>query len=180
MLLRFRELYKTKIVPELQKELGLSNVMEVPRLVKVVLSMGVKDAVTDSKAVENAAKELTLIAGQKVLTTKARKSIASFKLREGLEIGCKVTLRKDRMYDFLERLIMIALPRIRDFRGFSDKSFDGRGNFNLGIKEHIIFPEINYDKIEKIKGFNVTIVTSSSDTDTAKALLSKFNLPFIE
>jgi large subunit ribosomal protein L5 len=154
--------------------------MEVPRLVKVVLSMGVKDAVTESKAIENAVKELTLIAGQKVMATNARKSIASFKLREGMPIGCKVTLRKDRMYDFLERLIMIALPRLRDFRGFSSKSFDGKGNFSLGIKEHIIFPEINYDKIEKIRGFNVTIVTSASNTKNAKALLEKFHLPFKE
>jgi large subunit ribosomal protein L5 len=178
MLPRFKELYKTKIVPELKKELGFTNVMEVPRLVKIILSMGVKDAVAESKAVENAAKELTLISGQKVLTTQARKSIASFKLRKGLPIGCKVTLRKDRMYDFLERLIMIALPRIRDLRGFSEKSFDGKGNFSLGIKEHIIFPEINYDKIEKIRGLNVTIVTSTTDMKCAKALLAKFNLPF--
>jgi large subunit ribosomal protein L5 len=178
MLLRFRELYKTKIVSELKEELGLSNIMEVPRLVKVVLSMGVKDAVAESKAVEQAARDLTLIAGQKVLTTKARKSIATFKLRAGLPIGCKVTLRKDRMYDFLERLIMIALPRLRDFRGFSDKSFDGKGNFSLGVKEHIIFPEINYDKIEKIRGFNVTIVTSTKNTEHAKALLQKFHVPF--
>ena len=134
MLVRFRELYKTKIIPELKKELGFANEMEVPRLVKVVLSMGVKDAVTESKAIENAVKELTLISGQKVMATNARKSIASFKLREGMPIGCKVTLRKDRMYDFLERLIMIALPRLRDFRGFSSKSFDGKGNFSLGIK----------------------------------------------
>lgn len=140
--------------------------------------MGVKDAVAESKAVENAAKELTLIAGQKAVTTQARKSIASFKLRKGLPIGCKVTLRKDRMYDFLERLTRIALPRVRDLRGFSEKSFDGKGNFSLGIKEHIIFPEINYDKIEKIRGLNVTIVTSTSKAEHAKALLAKFNLPF--
>jgi large subunit ribosomal protein L5 len=178
MLLRFRELYRTKIISELKEELELSNIMEVPRLVKVVLSMGVKDAVSESKAVEQAARDLTLIAGQKVLTTNARKSIATFKLRAGLPIGCKVTLRKDRMYDFLERLIMIALPRIRDFRGFSEKSFDGKGNFSLGVKEHIIFPEINYDKIEKIRGFNVTIVTSASNTQHAKALLQKFHVPF--
>ena len=178
MLLRFRDLYKTKIIPELKKELEFVNVMEVPRLIKVILSMGVKDAVAESKAIENAAQELTLIAGQKVLKTQARKSIASFKLRKGLPIGCKVTLRKNRMYDFLERLIMIALPRVRDFRGLSEKSFDGKGNFSLGIKEHIIFPEINYDKIDKIRGLNVTIVTSTSNQQHARALLMKFNLPF--
>jgi len=178
MLSRFNDLYKTKIVSELKKELELENIMEVPRLTKIILSMGIKDAVAEPKSVENAAKELGLIAGQKVLTTLARKSIATFKLRKGMPIGCKVTLRKSRMYDFLERLIMIALPRIRDFRGFSDKSFDGEGNFSLGIKEHIIFPEINYDKIEKIRGFNITVVTSTSNMQHAKALLAKFNVPF--
>ena len=178
MLIRFKDLYKTKIIPELKTELGFKNVMEVPRLIKIVLSMGVKDAVADNKSLDNAVKELTLIAGQKVLKTQARKSIATFKLRKGLPIGCKVTLRKNRMYDFLERFVMIALPRVRDFRGFSIKSFDGKGNFNLGVKEHIIFPEINYDKIDKIRGLNITIVTSTNDQQHAKALLGKFNLPF--
>lgn len=177
-MLRFNELYKTKLIPQLQSELGLKNVMQVPRLVKIVLSMGVKEAVSDGKAVDNAAKELALIGGQKALVTKAKKSIASFKLREGLPIGCLITLRKNRMYDFLERLVMIALPRVRDFRGFSEKSFDGTGNLSLGIKEHIVFPEINYDKIEKIRGLNITIVTSTSNAEHAKALLVGFNLPF--
>lgn len=177
-MLRFSELYKTKLIAQLQSELGLENVMQVPRLVKIVLSMGVKEAVSDGKAVDNASKELSLIGGQKPLVTKAKKSIASFKLREGLPIGCLITLRKNRMYDFLERLVMIALPRVRDFRGFSVKSFDGNGNLSLGIKEHIIFPEINYDKIEKIRGLNVTIVTSTNNMQHAKALLSGFNIPF--
>lgn len=177
-MLRFSELYKTKLIAQLQSELGLENVMQVPRLVKIVLSMGVKEAVSDGKAVDNASKELSLIGGQKPLVTKAKKSIASFKLREGLPIGCLITLRKSRMYDFLERLVMIALPRVRDFRGFSTKSFDGNGNLSLGIKEHIIFPEINYDKIEKIRGLNVTIVTSTNNMQHAKALLSGFNIPF--
>ncbi|NRA73313.1 MAG: 50S ribosomal protein L5 [Rickettsiales bacterium] len=178
MLLRFKDLYKTKIIPELKEELGFKNIMEVPRLMKIVLSMGVKDAVAEKKALEHASGELTLIAGQKTVNTDTRKSIASFKLRKGMSIGCKVTLRKDRMYAFLERFTMIALPRVRDFRGFSNKSFDGKGNFNLGVKEHIIFPEINYDKIDKIRGLNITIVTSTDNQQHAKALLTKFNLPF--
>jgi large subunit ribosomal protein L5 len=177
-MLRFRELYKKELAPALQKKFNYSNVMETPRLVKVVLNMGVGDAIADSKVVNEAAKELTLIAGQKAIITEAKKSIAAFKLREGMKLGCKVTLRKDRMFDFLERLVMVALPRVRDFRGLSVKSFDGSGNFNLGIKEHIVFPEINYDKISKIRGLNITIVTTARNDEEAKELLSGFSIPF--
>ena len=177
-MLRFQELYHKEIVSNLFSSLELKNIMQVPRLEKIVLSMGVKEGVGDNKAVDAAAKELSLIAGQKAVVTKAKKSISSFKLREGMAIGCKVTLRKKRMYEFLERLVYIALPRLRDFRGFSPRSFDGLGNFNFGIKEHIIFPEINYDKIAKIRGLNVTIVTSTTDQEQAKALLTSFNVPF--
>jgi large subunit ribosomal protein L5 len=177
-MLRFRELYKKELAPSLQKEFKYSNVMQTPRLVKVVLNMGVGDAIADSKVVNEAAKELTLIAGQKAIITEAKKSIAAFKLREGMKLGCKVTLRKDRMFDFLERLVMVALPRVRDFRGLSAKSFDGSGNFNLGIKEHIVFPEINYDKISKIRGLNITIVTTARNDEEAKELLSGFSIPF--
>ena len=177
-MIRFKELYTKELVKTLQDKFGYKNVMETPRLVKIVLSMGVGDAVADSKVINDAAKELGLIAGQKPIITNAKKSIASFKLREGMKIGCKVTLRKSRMYDFLERLVMIALPRVRDFRGFSIKSFDGKGNFNLGIKEHIVFPEINYDKISKIRGLNITVVTSAKTDKEAKELLAGFNIPF--
>ena len=177
-MIRFKEKYNKELVPELQKTFGYKNAMQTPRLLKVVLSMGVGEAVADSKVIHEAAKELGLIAGQKPVITVAKHSISSFKLREGMQIGCKVTLRKDRMYDFLERLVMIALPRVRDFRGFSAKSFDGNGNFNLGIKEHIVFPEINYDKIRNIRGLNVTIVTSAKTNNEAEKLLSGFNIPF--
>ncbi len=177
-MLRFRELYKKELAPALQKQFNYDNVMETPRLVKVVLNMGVGDAIADSKVIHEAAKELTLIAGQKAIITEAKKSIAAFKLREGMKLGCKVTLRKDRMFDFLERLVMVALPRVRDFRGLSVKSFDGKGNFNLGIKEHIVFPEINYDKISKIRGLNITIVTTARNDEEAKELLAGFNIPF--
>lgn len=177
-MLRFRELYKKELAPALQKKFNYGNVMETPRLVKVVLNMGVGDAIADSKVINEAAKELTLIAGQKAIITEAKKSIAAFKLREGMKLGCKVTLRKDRMFDFLERLVMVALPRVRDFRGLSVKSFDGKGNFNLGIKEHIVFPEINYDKISKIRGLNITIVTTARNDEEAKELLAGFNIPF--
>lgn len=177
-MLRFKELYTKEILPALQSEFKYKTIMQVPRLQKIVLSMGVGDAVADSKAMTEAVEEMKLIAGQKPVVTTAKKSISAFKLRAGMSIGCKVTLRKDRMYDFLERLVMIALPRTRDFRGFSEKSFDGKGNFNLGIKEHIVFPEINYDKISKIKGLNVTIVTSASKNEEAKRLLEGFHFPF--
>jgi len=177
-MIRFKELYTKELIPALQKTFEYDNVMQTPRLMKIVLSMGVGDAVADSKVIHEAAKELGLIAGQKPIITVAKQSIAAFKLREGMQIGCKVTLRKDKMYDFLERLVMIALPRVRDFRGFSLKSFDGKGNFNLGIKEHIVFPEINYDKISKIRGLNITIVTSAKNDKEAKELLAGFNIPF--
>ncbi len=177
-MIRFKELYTQELVKTLKEKFGYNNVMETPRLVKIVLSMGVGDAVADSKVINDAAKELGLIAGQKPIITSAKQSIASFKLREGMKIGCKVTLRKSRMYDFLERLVMIALPRVRDFRGLSVKSFDGKGNFNLGIKEHIVFPEINYDKISKIRGLNITVVTSAKTDKEAKELLAGFNIPF--
>ena len=175
---QYRQLYKEDIIPALIKEFGYKNVMEVPRLTKVVLSMGVKDAVIDSKAVDKSSAELSLIAGQKAIITLAKKSIATFKIRVDQPIGCKVTLRKQRMYEFLERLVMIALPRIRDFRGFSDKSFDGTGNFSLGIKEHIVFPEIDYNKIEKVRGLNITIGTTAKTNAEAKAMLALFNIPF--
>ena len=177
-MLRYKDLYTKDLAPALRNKFNYKNVMETPRIVKIVLNMGVSDAVADSKAIVDASKDLALIAGQKPVITEAKESIASFKLREGMKIGCKVTLRKEKMYDFLERLVMVALPRVRDFRGFSSKSFDGRGNFNLGIKEHIVFPEINYDKITKIRGLNVTIVTTARTNEEAKELLAGFNIPF--
>jgi large subunit ribosomal protein L5 len=177
-MLRFRELYKKEIAAKLMEKFQYENSMQIPRLEKVVLSMGVGEAVIDSKVMANAVEELGLIAGQKPVVTLAKKSVAAFKLRQGMPIGCKVTLRKGKMYDLLERLVMIALPRLRDFRGFSKKSFDGKGNFNLGMKEHIVFPEINYDKIDKIRGLNITIVTSTKKDEEAKELLAGFNFPF--
>ena len=177
-MLGLKELYRKESIASLQKSLKLSNIMQVPRIEKVVLSMGVGEAVSDSKAIEGAVADLALIAGQKPLITRAKKSIASFKLREGMSIGCKVTLRGDIMYAFLEKLVMIALPRVRDFRGFSIKNFDKRGNLNIGVKEHIVFPEIDYDKISKIRGLNVTIVTNSNKDSEAKALLESLRFPF--
>ncbi len=178
MLLRFKELYNNQIVPNLQKEFAYANKHQLPKLKKIVVNMGVGEAVADSKVINNAINDLTLISGQKPLVTEAKKSIATFKLREGMKVGCKVTLRRDRMYDFLERLVMVALPRVKEFRGFSSKSFDGRGNFTFGIKEQIVFPEINYDKIDVIRGMDITIVTSASTNEEGKFLLSGFNLPF--
>ncbi|MDR0329403.1 MAG: 50S ribosomal protein L5 [Rickettsia sp.] len=178
MLLRFKDLYTKEIVPNLQKEFAYKNKHQMPKVVKIVVNMGVGETVTDSKVINNAVNDLTLISGQKPLVTEAKKSIATFKLREGMKVGCKVTLRKDRMYDFLERLVIVALPRIKEFRGFSSKSFDGRGNFTFGIKEQIVFPEINYDKIDVIRGMDITIVTSAMNNEEGKLLLSGFNLPF--
>ncbi len=178
-MLRFKELYSKEIIPSIKEKFNYSNPMQIPKLVKVSLNMGCGDAILDKKNLESAVEELSLIAGQKAVITKAKKSIAGFKLREDMNIGCRVTLRKDRMYDFLERLVMVALPRARDFRGFSVKSFDGNGNLNLGIKEHIVFPEIDYDKINKVRGLNITIVTSAKTDEEAKALLSGFNIPFV-
>ncbi|HHO48589.1 MAG TPA: 50S ribosomal protein L5 [Desulfobacteraceae bacterium] len=173
-----REYYETTCRPQLQEKYGYTNTLEIPRIEKVVLNMGLGEAVQNPKVVENAANELTLIAGQKAVVTRARKSIATFKLREGMPIGCRVTLRHERMYDFLSRLINIALPRVRDFRGVSPKGFDGRGNFSMGIKEQIIFPEIDYDKIDKIRGLNISIVTSAKSDDAAYELLSGLGMPF--
>ncbi len=174
---RLKELYKSEIAPRLQQELGLKNVMEIPRITKVTLNMGVGEALADKKVLENAVAEMQLIAGQKPVVTKARKSIAAFKVREGWPIGCKVTLRGERMYEFLERLVSIAIPRIRDFRGISAKSFDGRGNFAMGVTEQIIFPEIDYDKIDKLRGLDITITTTARNNDEGRALLRAFNFP---
>jgi len=175
---QLKEEYKDKIVPELMKEFGYNNIMQVPGLEKVTLNMGLGEAVRNPKIVEGAANELTMIAGQKCLVTKARKSIAGFKLREGMPIGAMVTLRGERMYLFLSKLINIALPRVRDFRGIKSKGFDGRGNYSFGIKEHIIFPEIDYDKIDKIKGLNITITTSANSNQEGHFLLKALGMPF--
>jgi len=173
-----KEQYENELKSELQKTLGITNIMEIPKIEKIVLNMGLGDAVQNPKIVEKASQELTLIAGQKAVVTRAKKSIASFKLREGMPIGTRVTLRQDRMYDFLSKLINIALPRVRDFRGVSAKGFDGRGNFSMGITEHIIFPEIDYDKIDQIRGLNVTIVTTAKTDASALALLDAIGIPF--
>jgi len=175
---RLAEQYRNEIVPELVKQFGYKSVMEVPRLDKIVLNMGVGEAVNDKKILENAVGDLTLIAGQKPVITKARKSIAGFKIRAGYPIGCKVTLRNVRMYEFLDRLISVAIPRVRDFRGISARAFDGKGNFNMGVKEQIIFPEIEYDKIDALRGLNVTIATTAKSDSEARALLSAFRFPF--
>lgn len=169
--------YRDEIAPKLKEELGLDNVMEVPRITKITLNMGVGEAVGDKKVMENAVADMTKIAGQKPVVTMARKSIAGFKIRDGWPIGCKVTLRQDRMYEFLERLISIAIPRIRDFRGISPKSFDGRGNFAMGVTEQIIFPEINYDEVDTLRGMDITITTTARTDDEGRALLRAFNFP---
>jgi large subunit ribosomal protein L5 len=173
---RLKEVYRTEIAPKLKEELGV-NVMEVPRITKITLNMGVGEALADKKLLENAVNDLALISGQKPVVTKARKSVAGFKVREGWPIGCKVTLRSDRMYEFLERLISIAIPRIRDFRGISPKSFDGRGNFAMGVSEQIIFPEIDYDKVDTLRGLDITITTTAKTDDEGRALLRAFNFP---
>lgn len=173
-----KEQYESVLKDELQKKLGITNVMEIPRIEKIVLNMGLGDAVQNPKVVEKAAQELSMISGQKAVVTRAKKSIATFKLRAGMPIGARVTLRKDRMYDFLSKLINIALPRVRDFRGVSTKGFDGRGNYSMGVTEHIIFPEIDYDKIDQIRGLNVTIVTSAKTDGHARALLDAVGMPF--
>ncbi|WP_419235209.1 50S ribosomal protein L5 [Rickettsia endosymbiont of Nabis limbatus] len=177
-MLRFKELYQKEIISNLQKEFSYKNKHEIPAIEKIVINMGVGEAIADSKVIDKAVNDLTLISGQKPVVTLARKSIATFKLRDGMKIGCKVTLRKDRMYDFLERLVIVALPRVKEFRGFSYKSFDGKGNFTFGLKEQIVFPEINYDKIDTIRGMDITIVTSAKTDKEGKSLLSGFNLPF--
>ena len=175
---RLRQLYEDVVKASMMKEFGYKNVMEVPRITKIVLNMGVGEATQDSKLVQVAADELQKIAGQKVVITKSRRAIAQFKIRENLAIGAKVTLRKTRMYEFLDRFITIALPRVRDFRGLSEKSFDGHGNYAMGIKEHLIFPEIDYDKIDRVWGLDVIVCTSASTDDEARALLTAFNFPF--
>ncbi len=173
-----KEQYLNECVPQLMKEFGYKNIMEVPKIEKIVLNMGLGEAVQNPKIVDSANTELTLIAGQKSVVTRAKKSIATFKLREGMPIGCRVTLRGDRMYDFLAKLVHIALPRVRDFRGISLKAFDGRGNYSLGIKEHIIFPEIDYDKIDKIKGLNIAITTTAKTDEEGRFLLRAMGMPF--
>ena len=175
---RLRDYFESEIHPKLMESMSYSNGMQVPKLEKIVLNMGVGEASQDRKKIESAVEEMTLIAGQKPVTTRARQSIAGFKLRDGMIVGCKVTLRGERMYEFLDRLINVALPRVRDFRGISGKSFDGRGNFALGIKEQFIFPEINYDRVDQIRGMDVVICTTASSDDEARELLREFNMPF--
>lgn len=175
---RLKELYNKELAPKLKEELGLANVMEVPRITKITINMGVGEAVGDKKVLENAVNDLIKISGQKAVVTKSRKSIAGFKIREDWPIGCKVTLRKDRMYEFLDRLISIAIPRIRDFRGISPKQFDGRGNFSMGVTEQIIFPEIDYDKVDRLRGLDICITTTARTDDEGRALLKAFNFPF--
>lgn len=177
---RLQETYKKEIAPSLQKKFGYTSVMQVPRIEKITVNMGVGEAAADKKILANAVAELEKITGQKVVTTKAKKSIAGFKIREGWPIGCKVTLRREKMYEFLDRLVTIALPRVRDFRGISARSFDGRGNYSLGIKEQIVFPEIEYDKIDALRGMDITITTSAPTNKEAFALLQAFKFPFKE
>ena len=176
---RLHEEYKNKIKAEMLEKFGYDNVMQVPRLEKVVLNMGVGEAAQDSKKIQAAVADLTLIAGQKPVVTRAKKSIAGFKLREGMPIGAKVTLRRDRMFEFVDRLINIALPRVRDFRGLNSRSFDGRGNYSMGLKEQIVFPEIDYDKVDTIRGLDIIVVTTANTDDEARELLRGFNFPFV-
>ena len=178
-LTKMQKLYVEQIRAKMTERFGYTNVMQVPRIDKIVLNMGVGEATQDKKLVDKAAAEMALIAGQKPVITKAKKSVATFKLREGMPIGCKVTLRREKMYEFLDRLVTVALPRVRDFRGLNPKSFDGRGNYAMGLKEQIIFPEINYDKMENVRGMDVIITTTATTDDEARALLSLFGLPFI-
>ncbi|MBM7646871.1 large subunit ribosomal protein L5 [Scopulibacillus daqui] len=175
---RFKEKYKNEVVPALMEKFNYSSIMEVPRIEKVVINMGVGDAVQNSKALDNAVEELTAIAGQKPVITRAKKSIAGFKLREGMPIGTKVTLRSERMYDFLDKLVSVSLPRVRDFRGVSKKAFDGRGNYTLGIREQLIFPEVDYDKVNKVRGMDIVIVTTAKTDEEAYELLSLLGMPF--
>ena len=175
---KLHEIYKDTVVPELFKQFGYTSVMQVPRIVKITLNMGVGEAVADKKILENAVADLTAISGQKPLVTKARKSVAGFKIREGYPIGAKVTLRGERMWDFLERLVSIAIPRIRDFRGVNPKSFDGRGNYSMGVREQIIFPEIDYDKVDAVRGLDITVTTTARTDEEGRALLTAFNFPF--
>ena len=178
MAARLAAVYRDQIVPKLKADLGVANIMQVPKITKITVNMGVGEAVADRKVMDAAVADLTKITGQKPMVTKSRKAIAAFKLRQGLAVGCMVTLRGDRMYEFLDRLISIAMPRIRDFRGVSARSFDGRGNYSLGVKEQIIFPEIQYDQIDTIRGMDITITTTASDNKQGRALLEAFNFPF--
>lgn len=178
MAVRLKEFYREKVVPALKQELGYANVMQIPRLLKIVVNMGLGDAVQNAKLLESGVSDLTQITGQKPIVTKAHKSIANFKLREGVPIGCAVTLRGDRMYEFLDRLVSVALPRVRDFQGISEKAFDGRGNYSLGVREHTIFPEINIDKVEQVKGFTCSFVTSARTDAEGRALLRALGMPF--
>lgn len=175
---RLEEFYKTEVTKRLQEQFQYKNVMEVPRITKVTLNMGVGEAVGDKKVMEHAVNDMTLISGQKPIVTRARKSIAGFKIRDGWPVGCKVTLRRERMYEFLDRLISIAIPRIRDFRGLNGKSFDGRGNYNMGVREQIIFAEVDYDKIDALRGMDITITTTAKTDEEGRALLAAFNFPF--
>ncbi|MCP4002400.1 MAG: 50S ribosomal protein L5 [Gammaproteobacteria bacterium] len=175
---RLQEYYKTTVMPKLQEELGLKNVMEVPKITKITLNMGVGEAVNDKKIIEKAVGDMTLIAGQKAMVTLARKSVASFKIRDNYPIGCKVTLRRDQMYEFLDRLISIAIPRIRDFRGLNPKSFDGRGNYSMGVQEQIVFPEVDYDSVDSVRGMDICITTTAKNNEQGRALLDAFSFPF--
>jgi len=175
---RLQEFYREKVVPQLTEQLGLKNVMEVPKVSKITLNMGVGEALADRKIIEKAMDDMAMIAAQKPLLRLARKSVATFKVREGMPVGCKVTLRRERMYEFLDRLISIAIPRVRDFRGLNPRSFDGRGNYSMGVQEQIIFPEIDYDHIDSIRGMDITITTTARNDEHGKALLEAFNFPF--
>ena len=175
---RLKEFYKTEVIKKMTEQFGYSSPMQVPRIEKITLNMGVGEAVADKKIMEHAVGDMEKIAGQKAIVTKAKKSVAAFKIRDDYPVGCKVTLRRDRMYEFLDRIVTVASPRIRDFRGISARSFDGRGNYNMGVKEQIIFPEIEYDKIDALRGMNITITTTAKTDEEAKALLSAFSFPF--
>lgn len=175
---RLKEHYEKNLLPALMQRLGLTNPMEAPRIIKITVNMGVGEAVADKKIVDNAVKDMEAITGQKAVITKARKSVAAFKVRDGMPIGCKVTLRRERMYEFLDRLITVAIPRVRDFRGLSTRSFDGQGNYSLGVKEQIIFPEIDYDQVDAIRGMDITITTTAKDDEAGRALLEAFEFPF--
>ncbi|TPE50002.1 50S ribosomal protein L5 [Maribrevibacterium harenarium] len=175
---RLKQVYKDQVVAKLTEQFGYKNVMEVPKITKITLNMGVGEAIADKKLLENAVNDLTALSGQKVVVTKARKSVAGFKIRDGYPIGCKVTLRGDRMWDFFDRLVDVAIPRIRDFRGLNPKSFDGRGNYSMGVKEQIIFPEIDYDKVDRVRGMDITITTTARTDEEGRALLAAFSFPF--
>ena len=175
---RLQEYYRETVVPQLMEKLSLSNPMEVPRIEKITLNMGVGETTTDRKALDHAVEDMTKIAGQKPVIRRARKSVASFKIRDGFPVGCKVTLRRERMYEFLDRLVNIAIPRVRDFRGLNAKSFDGRGNYSMGVREQIIFPEVDYDEIDAIRGMDITITTSAKNDEQGRALLEAFAFPF--